>query len=177
MRCDALDDVIDGIITEPDECDFRPEVLAPRRRRLNNFTDYGLRDIARSDALNAGGIRTFYGELSALRDRGGMFLTYHGRRDPLIASTNSKRMYELIAQMLHMRTFDAFYCLFLVPGMGYCHGGAGGVAFGQGIFAGSNAVNTSSHNALLALVDWAERGTAPDEIIGSPADGEGWVCV
>jgi feruloyl esterase len=29
-QCDALDGVLDGIITEPDECDFRPEALLCR---------------------------------------------------------------------------------------------------------------------------------------------------
>jgi len=36
----------------------------------------------------------------------------------------------------------------------------------------SNLVNDSSHNALLALVDWVESEEAPDEIIGSvPGNG------
>jgi feruloyl esterase len=34
------------------------------------------------DEINPGGVATFEGDLSAFRDRGGKFLTYHGRIDP-----------------------------------------------------------------------------------------------
>jgi len=33
------------------------------------------------------------------------------------------------------------------------------------------ARNESSHNLLLALVDWVENGVAPDTITGTAADG------
>lgn len=45
-------------------------------------------------------------------------------------------------------------------------GGPGAWAFGQGGSV-SNVVNASSHNILLALVDWIEGGNAPPDIIGS----------
>jgi hypothetical protein len=35
------------------------------------------------DEINPGGIATFDGDLAAFRDRGGKFLTYHGRMDPV----------------------------------------------------------------------------------------------
>ncbi|KAJ7249408.1 tannase and feruloyl esterase [Mycena rebaudengoi] len=100
----------------------------------------------------------FGGELSAFRNRGGKFLTYHGHRDPLISSTNSKRVYDLISKTLKLPTLDDFYRLFFIPGMGHCVGGLGPTSFGQ---AGPSAVNASSHNILLALVDWVEGGAAP----------------
>jgi len=121
------------------------------------------------DDVNPGGIATFDGDLSAFRDRGGKFLTYHGRIDPLIASGNSKRVYDLISRTHGLPSLDEFYRLFLVPGMGHCFGGPGASRFGQ--FRYSNAVNSSSHNILLALVDWVEGGLAPDTIIGTADDG------
>ena len=50
--------------------------------------------------------------------------------------------------------------------MEHCALGPGAWAFGQGGI-GSNLVNSSSHNALLALVDWVEEDDAPQEIIGT----------
>ncbi|KAJ7493764.1 tannase and feruloyl esterase [Mycena latifolia] len=235
-QCDALDGVVDGIITEPDICNFCPEPLAcvgnnttncltpiqiqalrniyspifgaqgqliypryspgaeadPVSRAIigasffqftadweryavlnvteHDFTNFGLRDIALFDKINPGGIATFDGDLSAFRNRGGKFLTYHGRRDPLIASTNSKRVYDLIRSTIKLGTLDDFYRLFLIPGMGHCSGGLGPTTFGQGTFPGSNVVNASSHNILLALVDWVEGGVAPATITGSGAN-------
>ncbi|KAJ6522369.1 tannase and feruloyl esterase [Mycena vulgaris] len=236
-QCDALDGVVDGIITEPDDCQFRPETIActanqtancltpPQLQAVRNifspllgsrgeliypryspgaeadpiaaaifggpmfgftvdweryailnvtehdFTDFGLKDIALFDKINPGGIATFDGDMSAFRNRGGKFLTYHGRRDPLISSTNSKRVYDLISHTLRLPSLDDFYRLFLIPGMSHCGGGLGAPAFGQGTSPDSNVVNASSHNILLALVDWVEGGVAPGTIIGSGANG------
>ncbi|KAF7365752.1 Carboxylic ester hydrolase [Mycena venus] len=236
-QCDALDGVKDGIITEPDECNFRPEAiqctanqttgcLTPvqveavkniysplfgldgqliypryspgaeadplaslifggniwspvadweRYAVLNvtehDFTNFSLQDVELLRQVNPGGIATFDGNLSAFRDRGGKFLTYHGRRDPLISSTNSKRVYDLISRTLSLPLLDDFYRLFLIPGMGHCFGGLGPTSFGQGRAPGTNPVNDSAHNILLALVDWVEDGVAPATIIGSDGNG------
>ncbi|KAF7344213.1 Carboxylic ester hydrolase [Mycena venus] len=233
-QCDGLDGVLDGIITEPDECDFRPEAiqctggnttdcLTPTQVESvqNIFTplfgvdgqliypryspgaeadpsqflsfggdifsltlDWGrfailndttatlanlsVQDVPLWDSINPGGIATFNGDLSAFRNRGGKFLTYHGRRDPIISSTNSKRMYDLISHTLSLPSLDDFYRLFLIPGMGHCSGGLGAPSFGQA--NDFNVVNASSHNILLAMVDWVEGGVAPDTIIGSGAN-------
>ncbi|KAJ7695354.1 tannase and feruloyl esterase [Mycena rosella] len=231
-QCDGIDGVVDGIITEPDACEFRPEELLcdgngnskcltrlqvealrkiysplygngeliyPRfdpgsegispllfagkfplsttdwlkYAVLNtsdfDFSEYGPQHGRLMDDINPGGIATFDGDFSAFRDRGGKFLTYHGRGDPLIPSGNSKRVYDLVARTLGPASLDAFYRLFLVPGMGHCKDGPGAARFGQ--LGGQNAVNASAHNVLLALVDWVEGGMAPDTIIGTAEDG------
>ncbi|KAJ7509453.1 tannase and feruloyl esterase [Mycena galericulata] len=237
-QCDAIDGVRDGIITEPDVCDFQPEVLVcqggstegclmpaqvevlhkiyaplydgseliysrldpgsegsnlggPKtfeggfpnltqewfKYAVRNVTDfdfskYGPREGRLMDAVNPGGISTFEGNMSAFRDRGGKFLTYHGRMDSIIPSGNSKRMYDLVAHTLGMSSLDNFYRLFLVPGMGHCLGGPGAAALGQ--LGGAYLVNASSHNLLLALVDWVESGDerAPETITGTTDDGK-----
>ncbi|KAF8189512.1 Tannase/feruloyl esterase [Mycena galopus ATCC 62051] len=237
-QCDALDGVVDGIITDSDACQFRPEALqcggnmtenclsptqvealhnlysplyglegqllyprfppgaeadplatatfpgmAPflsnwlRFAVLNvteyDFSNFGLADIALMDQINPGGIATFDGNLSAFRNRGGKFITYHGSRDPLLSPTNSKRVYDLISHTLSLPLLDDFYRLFQIPGMGHCGTGLGANAFGQGVlgFGVTGIANTSSHNILLALVDWVEGGVAPDTIIGTAVDG------
>ncbi|KAJ7052341.1 Tannase/feruloyl esterase [Mycena amicta] len=84
-------------------------------------------------------------------------------------------MVKALKNTLKLETLDDFYRLFLIPGMGHCSGGLGAPAFGQGTTANSNLVNTSSHNALLALVDWVEGGVAaaPQTIVGTAGDGSG----
>ncbi|KAJ6552983.1 tannase and feruloyl esterase [Mycena capillaripes] len=225
-QCDRLDGVVDGIITEPDACDFRPEtiqctggnatscltptqvesvknaftplfgvqgqLLYPRYSPgaeadptqslilggavfpltldwgrfaiLNDtnatFSNIGVGDAPLWDSINPGGIATFNGDLSAFRNRGGKLLTYHGRRDPVISSTNSKRVYDLISHTLSLPVLDDFYRLFLVPGMGHCSGGLGAPSFGQS--NGLNVVNASSHKYT--------GGIAPETIIGSGAN-------
>ncbi|CAK5272441.1 unnamed protein product [Mycena citricolor] len=137
-----------------------------------DFGTYGPEDGKRMDAVNPGGIATFSGDFAAFRDRGGKFLTYHGRMDALIASGNSKRMYDLVSTTLSMPTLDSFYRLFLVPGLAHCTEGLGSPNFGQRGNTVTTAVNASSHNILLALVDWVENGNAPDEIVGTSHDGQ-----
>ncbi|KAJ7750795.1 tannase and feruloyl esterase [Mycena metata] len=221
-QCDALDGVVDGIITEPDACEFRPEAIQctkgnttncltpiqvqalkniftplfgldgqlvyPRyppgaeadpfgnwaRFTILNVTEFDFSNFSVAvtpfwDSINPGGIATYNGDLSAFRNRGGKFLTYHGQRDPIISPTNSKRVYDLISHTLSLPSLDDFYRLFMIPGMGHCFGGVGPTSFGQA--EGLNLVNTSSHNILLAMVDWVEGGIAPDTIIGSDTNG------
>jgi feruloyl esterase len=57
--------------------------------------------------------------------------------------------------------------------MQHCALGPGHWLIGQGTGVGvlSNAVNDTSHNVLLALVDWVENGVAPDTIIGISQNG------
>ena len=50
--------------------------------------------------------------------------------------------------------------------MEHCSGGQGAWAFGQG-GQSSAIVNDTSHNAILALVDWVENGNAPEVVVGS----------
>ncbi|KAF8072297.1 tannase and feruloyl esterase [Lyophyllum atratum] len=131
-----------------------------------DFGNFNLDDIALANRLDPGGISTFNSDLSAFHTRGGKFITYHGRQDQYIPSGNSKRVYNLISQTMGLPNLDAFYRLFLIPGMGHCVGGRGASLFGQ-VSSLSNVVNASSHNVLLAVVDWVEKGVAPDTITGT----------
>ena len=88
----------------------------------------------------------------------------------LIPSGNAKSLYNLVSRTLGMSTLDPFYRLFLIPGMDHCEGGIGAVDIGQSSRAHKS--NDPSKNVLLALVEWVERGIAPDTIIGSSRDGK-----
>ncbi|KAJ7031945.1 tannase and feruloyl esterase [Mycena alexandri] len=112
--------------------------------------------IALFDAINPGGMARFDGDMSAFRERGGgEFITDHGRRDPLISSTHSKRVYDLISHTLSLppAQMDYFYRLFLIPGVEHCFGVVGPTNFRQGVVPGMESVkNDTAHNILLALV-------------------------
>ncbi|GJJ14834.1 hypothetical protein Clacol_009102 [Clathrus columnatus] len=234
-QCDDLDGVEDGIITDPDQCNFRPESLLctnpsstntsscltpPQVEALRKiyrpifgtqgemlYTKYDLRGesdgnfvdmfsgqissiavgwyqnvvfndpnysfenfnlsvFESTNAINPGDINTWDGYMETFRARGGKILTYHGRQDQLISSDNSLQFYNLVSSTLLSPNLDDFLRLFLIPGMGHCSGGPGAWAFGQSGIV-SNVVNASTHNILLALVDWVENEKAPADIIGS----------
>ncbi|KIJ29926.1 hypothetical protein M422DRAFT_115059, partial [Sphaerobolus stellatus SS14] len=225
---DLLDEVKDGIITDPSICNFRPEALLCQTQnqtgcitptqaevltmiyrllfgtqgellypgydplaksegqcdwyRFGVFMNpsfsfetrnFSVKDVEVGDAINLGDIATFDGHFETFKDRGGKIISFHGRQDQLISSGNSPRFYNLISQTLSLPSLHSFYRLFLVPVMQHCTGGPGAWAIGQqGIV--SNIVNASSHNVLLALVDWMEKGGVPGEIVGSvPGEGAG----
>jgi len=60
------------------------------------------------------------------------------------------RYFERVAQQTGPSTAD-FYRLFMVPGMFHCSGGIG----------------TSTFDALTPLVEWVEKGAAPQTIAAS----------
>ena len=82
----------------------------------------------------------------------------------MIPHGNSLLYYQLVARTLGLppSKLDDFYRLFLVPGMNHCLTGPGAWMFGQIGFAHGAWSNSSETNALLALVDWVEKGRAPE---------------
>lgn len=83
----------------------------------------------------------------------GKLLVYHGTADPVFSSNHTRNWYE------SLRGADAnaadYARVFLVPGMNHCGGGPA----------------TDSFDAFSALVDWVEKGTAPDNITATVAPG------
>lgn len=53
--------------------------------------------------------------------------------------------------------------------MTHCSGGNGAWNIGQ---LQQSPTNSSTHNALLALVDWVENGNAPANITGVDSNGD-----
>ena len=68
-------------------------------------------------------------------------------------------------------TLDDWYRFFLVPGMQHCAGSIGDAPWYMGgaqTIGGVYSVpgyEDPKHDALLALMDWIEKGNAPDSII------------
>jgi hypothetical protein len=96
-------------------------------------------------------------DLSRYRDRGGKLLMWHGFVDQLIVPGGTIDYYEAVTRRLkggHKRT-QQFARLFMAPGVAHCAGGDGPQP--QGLFE--------------ALVDWVERGKAPDTILAAKKSG------
>jgi feruloyl esterase len=86
-------------------------------------------------------------ELSRFRKRGGKLIMTYGWADPVLQPMVGVNYYEQAVARNGADT-PQFFRLFMVPGMGHC---AGGVA-------------TDRFDAVTALIDWVEKGKAPDAI-------------
>jgi feruloyl esterase len=87
-------------------------------------------------------------DLSAFAARHGKLIQYHGLSDPIIPTEASINYYEsVVAQQHGLNKTDAFYRLFLVPGMGHCMG-------------------AYDADWVDALDQWVEHGKAPRQVLG-----------
>lgn len=94
---------------------------------------------------------------SFLLERGGKLLLYHGLSDALSVATATIGYFDNVVDT----TFDGDHNragehtrLFLAPGMGHCGGGPG----------------PNSWDKLVPLVDWVEKGVAPQQIIATHSE-------
>ena len=96
--------------------------------------------------------------LRPFKERGGKLILFHGWSDFGISAEYTRRYYEGVMEKLGGRAaVEEFARLFLLPGVGHCRGGTGADQF----------------DALGPLVEWVEKGIAPDHIVASRViDGE-----
>ena len=94
-------------------------------------------------------------ELGRFRARGGKILMYFGWADPALNPMMGVSYYERVREATGAGTTD-FFRLFMAPGMFHCGGGVG-----------PNLVDP-----LTPLVDWVERGIAPDRLLSTQKRGE-----
>jgi pimeloyl-ACP methyl ester carboxylesterase len=101
-------------------------------------------------------------QLSALKNRGGKLIVYHGTADPVFSPNDTIAWYDAVNA--GDSTAPGYARLFLVPGMNHCSGGPA----------------TDRFNMLTALENWVERGAAPDSVVAkvNPVDpdvvAKGW---
>jgi feruloyl esterase len=103
---------------------------------------FARREIAATDA-----------DLSAFFRRGGKLILWHGFNDPGPSPVQTAKYYEEVAAKVGGAIEDRAR-LFMVPGVYHCRGGPGPDKF----------------DALAALDDWVEKGTAPARILATRAD-------
>ena len=88
-------------------------------------------------------------QLAAYKARGGKLLFIHGMADPIFSATDTVDYSEkLAANNGGIAATQSFSRNFLVPGMAHCSGGPA----------------TDTYDSLQAMVDWVEKGVAPDTI-------------
>jgi feruloyl esterase len=91
--------------------------------------------------------------LATFSGRGGKLLFYHGVSDPWFSANDTTQYYErLWAANGGAAQVQSWSRLFLSPGMGHCSGGQAAL---------------DSFDALSAIVDWVERGVAPDSLLAT----------
>lgn len=87
--------------------------------------------------------------LSDFRKRGGKMLLIHGMSDPIFSASDTLAYYErLTANSGGLTATQGFARAFLVPGMNHCSGGPA----------------TDTYDSIQAMVDWVEKGVAPEAI-------------
>lgn len=89
-------------------------------------------------------------DLSKFRKRGGKLLMTYGWADPILEPMMGVEYYEQ-AEAKNGADTQEFFRLFMIPGMSHCSGGIG----------------TDRHDPVTAVVDWVEKGKAPDKIQAS----------
>jgi len=97
--------------------------------------------------------------LSAYRQRGGKLLFIHGMADPIFSAQDTIDYYaRLTTQNGGRSATEGFARLMLVPGMNHCSGGPA----------------TDSFDAVQAMVDWVEKGVAPERLAAAAKDSNVW---
>ena len=102
-------------------------------------------------------------DLRPLRDAGAKLLLYHGWSDADISPLGTIDYYEEAVRTVGegadaataLAETQAFFRLFMAPGMGHCRGGPGPDTF----------------DALSALEAWVEEGRAPERIVAAKLAG------
>jgi hypothetical protein len=89
-------------------------------------------------------------DLSTLKNRGAKMLIYHGTSDPIFSSQGTTEYYEGLRSANGGNAAN-FARYFRVPGMNHCSGGP----------------STDQFDLLTPLVDWVEKGQAPDRVTAS----------
>jgi len=89
-------------------------------------------------------------DLSKFRDGGGKLLMTYGWADQVLQPLMGVSYYEQVTRRVGPNTTD-FFRLFMVPGMTHCSGGNG----------------TDRFDSVSALVDWVEKGKAPEVLHAS----------
>ncbi|KQP18300.1 tannase/feruloyl esterase family alpha/beta hydrolase [Pseudorhodoferax sp. Leaf267] len=99
--------------------------------------------------------------MDRFRARGGKLIIFNGAADLAFSIHDVQAYYRKVQARYGDDQTAAFTRAFFVPGMGHCSGGSYG---------------TDQFNAVGALVDWVEKGAAPDVMVSTAraAAGVAW---
>jgi len=89
-------------------------------------------------------------DLSRFKGRGGKMMIYQGASDSSVSIKDTLRWYDAMNAQMGSKAQD-FARVYVVPGMAHCSGGPA----------------TDKFDMLPQLVDWVEKGVAPDSVVAS----------
>ena len=89
-------------------------------------------------------------DLGTLKKRGAKLLAYHGTSDPIFSSDDTQNWYDALATA-NKGSAANFARYYRVPGMNHCSGGPA----------------TDQFDMLTPLVNWVEKGQAPEAVTAS----------
>jgi len=127
--------------------------------------------------------------LAAFKAHGGKLISYHGWADALLTPFGTINYYNAVVaaqggaatgkagQSLDPSALEktqAFYRLFMVPGMSHCSGGPGPNQFGMGPdqYGQYGGDGDPANDVVAALEQWVEKGVAPAKIIATKFAGD-----
>ena len=90
--------------------------------------------------------------LTTFAGHGGKLLFYHGLSDPWFSPLETLRYYEKMAKDTANGSVSSWSRIYFVPGMGHCQGGS---------------ATLDRFDMLSAVVDWVEKGVAPDRVVAT----------
>ena len=133
--------------------------------------------VALADGINPGRINAVDPDLRSFQAAGHKMLGYHGYQDSTIPSLASAWWYDQVQSyysgMGKINQAEDFYRLFMVPGIQHCSGGGGawvtGTSSQSGIWPSDNSTD---HSMLWSLIDWVEKGNAPEVMVGTKYVGD-----
>ena len=97
-----------------------------------------------------------HGDLAQFQKRGGKLIMTYGWADQVLQPMMGVNYYEAVTAK-HGRNTRDFARLFMMPGVAHCGGGIG----------------PDRVDAVTAVIDWVEKGTAPDSLLASKVtDGQ-----
>lgn len=101
------------------------------------------------------------------KQRGVKIIQYHGWNDQTLQPAYSPQYYdEVVKANGGLEATQAFYRLYMVPGLAHCSGGPGASSFG-GVGQQIPPVRDATHDLVTALERWVEQGTAPGTLIAT----------
>jgi len=92
-------------------------------------------------------------DLARFKSRGGKMMMYQGSSDSSVSIKDTLRWYDAMNLQMGSNAQD-FARMYVVPGMAHCSGGPG----------------TDSFDMLPQLVEWVEKGVAPDSVVATASN-------
>ncbi|MBI2431262.1 MAG: tannase/feruloyl esterase family alpha/beta hydrolase [Candidatus Hydrogenedentes bacterium] len=120
-----------------------------------DYSTYDFSTFAEDTRLGASNLNATNPDLSALRERGGKLILWHGWGDPALPALSLIDYYEQVKALDPQA--ENYVRLFMVPGCLHCGGGPG----------------PSNVDWLPILRAWREEGKAPDVIIATGKEKDG----